>query len=121
MVQANLDQAHPLTGSMFKLTHPNQRFKQETPVRVQDQIADAGTWFTEHIVAIGNRIVVTVNDRIVADHVNQAEPLISGHLALKQWPPGTTVVYRNVMVKPLPADKALAWAEARKDLPDLPQ
>jgi hypothetical protein len=44
---------------------------------------------------------------------------------LQHWvPPAnstTSTSYRNVMVKPLPADEALAWAEARKDMPDLAQ
>jgi len=70
-------------------------------------------------VAIGNRIVIRVNDRIVADYVDKADPLISGALVLKQWHPGAAVAYRNVVVKPLPTEEAVAWAEAKKDMPEI--
>ena len=119
MAKANLDVKHPLTGSLFKITHPNQRYKQELPVRIPVQHAPTNAPFTMHIVAIGNRIVGKMNDQILTDYVDPSSPLLSGHLFLEHWHPGAAVNYRKVMVKPLPADESAAWAEARKDMPDL--
>jgi len=119
MAQANLDPAHPWTGSLFKLTRPGGRFKQETPFRNPEQLVSANTWFAEQIIAVGNRVVVTVNGRLVLDYVDKESSMLSGHIVLKQWHPGAAVRYRNVMVKPLPDDADAAWNQAHKDLPDL--
>jgi hypothetical protein len=55
------------------------------------------------------------------DYTDLRHTYSSGHLAVQHWVPpvNSTTSYRNVMVKPLPEDEALAWAEARKDMPDL--
>ena len=96
------------TGSLYNL-HP-----------VLEQLVADDTWWTQHIVAIGNRIVIKVNDRIVTDFVDAQNTFTAGHLALQQHDPGSVVQYRNLMVKRLPADETAAWAEAKQDLPDLP-
>ena len=96
------------TGSLYNL-HP-----------VLEQLVADDTWWTQHIVAIGNRIVIKVNDRIVTDFVDGQNTFTSGHFALQQHDPGSVVQYRNLMVKRLPADETAAWAEAKQDLPDLP-
>ena len=88
-------------------------------MRLQNQLASANNWFTEHILAVGNRIIVKIDNRVVADYVDKDSPMLSGHLVLKQWHPGAAVTYRNVMVKPLPNDSGAAMVEARKDMPDL--
>jgi hypothetical protein len=95
------------TGSLYNLS----------PVREQ-LIAD-DTWWTQHIIAIGNRIIIKVNDKIVTDHVDTKNSFTVGHLALQQHDDKSVVQYRNLMVKPLPADEQAALAEARKDMPDL--
>jgi hypothetical protein len=87
--------------------------------KVTDQLVPDETWWTQHIIAIGNRIVIKVNDKIVTDFVDEKNTYTAGHLALQQHDPGSVVEYRNVMVKPLPADEKAAWSEAKKDMPDL--
>jgi hypothetical protein len=87
--------------------------------KVTEQLIPDDTWWTQHIVAIGNRIVIKVNDRIVVDHVDERNRFTSGHLALQQHDPGSVVEYRNVMAKRLPNDEKTALAEAKKDMPDL--
>jgi hypothetical protein len=86
-----------------------------------EQLARDEIWFTQHVIAIGNRIVIKVDDRIAVDFLDTWHIHTSGHLALQHWvpPSNSTTWYRNVMVKPLPADEAAAWAEARRDMPDL--
>ncbi len=86
---------------------------------VREQLVTDDTWWTQHVIAIGNRIIIKVNDKIVTDYVDTKNTYKVGHLALQQHNPGSIVEYKDVMVKPLPADEALALAEAKKDLPDL--
>jgi hypothetical protein len=83
------------------------------------QLVEDDTWWTQHVIAIGDRIIVKVNDTIVVD--TRHERYTSGHLVLQQHDPGSVVQYRNVMVKRLPADTEAALAESLKDMPDLGQ
>jgi hypothetical protein len=87
--------------------------------RVTEQLVLDDTWWRQHIIAIGNRIIIKVNDKIVADHVDEQNTHMTGHLAFQQHDPQSQVEYRNVMAKRLPADEKAAWAEARKDVPGL--
>jgi len=81
------------------------------------QLVEDDTWWTQHVIAIGDRIIVKVNNQIVVDCQDTRHS--SGHLALQQHDPGSVVEYRNVMVKRLANDAAAALAEAKKDMPDL--
>jgi len=113
--EAQVDNTHAdrqRTGSLYGF----QRF--------EEQLVADDTWFTQHIVAIGNRIVIKVNDRIVTDFVDEKNTYTSGRLALQQLGTsepvtGPVVTFRNVMVKPLPDDSSSAWTEARKDMPEI--
>jgi hypothetical protein len=89
-----------------------------------EPLVEDETWFTNRVVAIGNRIIIKVNDRIITDFVDEKNTYTSGYLALQQFgadskAPGIVVTYRNVMVKPLPEDAQAAWAEAKRDLPEI--
>ena len=87
--------------------------------KVGEQLIPDDTWWTQHIIAIGNRIIIKVNDKIVTDYVDKNDTYTSGHLAFQQHNEGSVVEYRNVMVKRLPSDEKAAWAEAKKDVPEL--
>jgi hypothetical protein len=76
-------------------------------------------WWTQHIVAIGNRIIIKVNDKIVTDFVDEKNTFKSGHVAFQQHDPGSQVEYRNVMVKALPDNEKAAWKIAKKDMPEI--
>ncbi|MGE4180158.1 MAG: DUF1080 domain-containing protein [Limisphaerales bacterium] len=84
-----------------------------------DQLIPDDTWWTQHIVAIGNRIIIKVNDKIIVDFVDEKRSFLEGHVALQQHDPGSVVHYRNVMVKTLPDDEAAALAIAKTDMPDI--
>ncbi len=88
-------------------------------VKIGKQLVDDDTWWTQHIVAIGNRIIIKVNDEIVVDFVDEKNTYTQGHLALQQHDPGSVVLYKNVAVKPLPDDPKAALAIVRGDLPGL--
>lgn len=87
--------------------------------KMLEQLIPDDTWWTQHIIAIGNRVIIKVNDKIVVDFVDEKQSFVEGHLALQQHDPGSVVHYRNVMVRPLPDDEAAALALAKRDMPDL--
>jgi hypothetical protein len=85
---------------------------------VHEQLVADDTWWTQHIIAISNHIVIKINDKIQTDYVDKRNTYKWGHLALQQHNDGSVVSYRNVMVRRLPADVAEAVAIAKKDMPD---
>ena len=87
--------------------------------KMLDQLIQDDTWWTQHIVAIGNRVIIKVNDKIVVDFIDEKRSFLEGHLALQQHDPGSVVQYRNVMAKALPDDETAAMAIAKSDMPDI--
>ncbi len=87
--------------------------------KMLEQLVQDDTWWTQHIVAIGNRVIIKVNDKIVVDFIDEKRSFLEGHLALQQHDPGSVVHYRNVMAMALPDDEAAALVLAKKDMPDI--
>jgi hypothetical protein len=69
--------------------------------RVTEQLIQDDTWWTQHIIAQGNHIVIKVNGKTVTDTVDDRNRYTKGYLALQQHNPGSIVQYRNLMMKPL--------------------
>jgi hypothetical protein len=88
--------------------------------RVTEQLIPDDTWWTQHIICVGNRIIIKVNGKIVTDYTDQKNTHTSGHVAFQQHDPGSVVHYRNVQVKPLPSDADKAWEIVRKEHKDIP-
>src|SRR5262249_7793594 len=101
-VRLSLEQRRPLTGSIVKC----KGVMVGTVARVAATEVMPETWFQLHVLAIANRIIVSVNGKTVADYVDKNNPLLSGNLAFHASKPGPTVLFRNPMVKQLPDDKA---------------
>lgn len=67
-------------------------------------------WFTQHIIVDGKQITIKVNDKTVLEYAepeevgrrNTGRKLSSGTFALQGHDPGSTVCYKNIMVRPLP-------------------
>jgi hypothetical protein len=87
--------------------------------KIGEQLVQDDTWWTQHIIAVGNHIVIKVNDKIVTDFVDEKNTFVAGHLAFQQHNDGSVVEFRNPMVKRLPADEKAAWAIAKHDMPEL--
>lgn len=87
--------------------------------KMLDQLIADDTWWTQHIIAIGNRVIIKVNDKIVVDFIDEKRSFLEGHLALQQHDPGSVVHYRKVVAKALPDDEEAALAIAKKDMPDI--
>ncbi|MCU0229450.1 MAG: DUF1080 domain-containing protein, partial [Bryobacterales bacterium] len=59
------------------------------------------TWWTQEIIARGNHIIIKVNDRVITDFVDDKNTYSNGYIALQQHDPGSVVMYKDIMVKPL--------------------
>ena len=78
---------------------------------VKELLVKDNEWFTEHIIVQGNTIVVRLNDKAV---VRWTEPagwngtsdfpgrrIAPGTIALQGHDAGSTIYYRNILIKPL--------------------
>jgi Domain of Unknown Function (DUF1080) len=74
-------------------------------VKVFDQLAPPDTWFTQHIIADGNHIVIKVNDKTTVDYVDEKNTHTKGYLAMQQHNIGSIVMYKDLMYRRLPAKK----------------
>ena len=71
--------------------------------RVTEQLIPDDAWWTQHIIADGNHIVIKVNDKTVVDTVEAKNTYTKGYLALQQHNAGSVVQFRNLTMRPLPA------------------
>lgn len=70
-------------------------------VNIKEQLVPPDTWFTQHIIARGNHIIIKVNDKVVVDFVDEKNTYQKGYLALQQHDPGSVVRYRNLRMRHL--------------------
>jgi len=71
---------------------------------LRDSAAEDNKWFTQHIIVDGRQITVMVDDKIVMEYAvpeGDNRRLSSGTLALQGHDPGSTIYYKNIMVRPL--------------------
>ena len=78
------------TGSLYRCKDITERL-----------IPDDDTWFTQHVIARGNHIVIQLNGRTVVDFVDGKNTYTKGYLALQQHDPGSHVQFRNLMMRVL--------------------
>ena len=71
---------------------------------VKEQLVPDDTWWTQDIIANGNHIVIKVNGKVVVDYVDDKHTHQKGFLALQQHNKGSVVEFRNLMMRPLPAN-----------------
>ena len=72
--------------------------------------ANDNEWFTQHIIVDGRGVTVKVDGRVVLEYAVPEEAasdrrgrrLSNGTFALQGHDPGSTVYYKNIMVRPLP-------------------
>ena len=70
-------------------------------VNVKEQLVPPDTWFTQHIIAKGNHIIIKVNDEVVVDYVDEKNTHEKGFVALQQHDPSSVVHYKNLKIKKL--------------------
>jgi hypothetical protein len=92
--QVNTSHKDPVkTGSLYNI------------VKNLDQLVPEETWFTQHIIARGNHIMILVNGKLVVDHIEDQNTYRKGYLALQQHDPGSVVMYKELMYRSLPECK----------------
>lgn len=92
--QVNTSHKDPVkTGSLYNI------------VKIFDQLVPDDTWFTQHIIADGNHIVIKVNDKVVVDHVDEKNTHMKGYLGLQQHDPGSFPMFKNIQYRKLPSKK----------------
>jgi hypothetical protein len=79
---------------------------------VREAPARDNEWFTQHIIVNGKHITVMIDGKKVVDYTEPANPerpdgmkerlLSSGTFALQGHDPGSTVYYKDIMVRVLP-------------------
>jgi hypothetical protein len=77
----------------------------------KDEVAKDNTWFTEHIIVKNNTVTVFVDDKKVTEWTQPADwkgpqgspgrVLSAGTIAFQGHDPGSTIMYKNVRIKPL--------------------
>lgn len=78
---------------------------------VHRQLIPDNTWWTQHIIVKGNRVIVKVDGKVAVDYTEPANQgsqsdsferrIGSGTFALQGHDPGSTVHFRNIRVKKL--------------------
>ncbi len=68
---------------------------------IKEQLVEPDTWYSQHIIAKGNHIIIKVNGKTVVDYVDEANTHAEGYLALQQHDPGSRVWYRNLKMRPI--------------------
>ena len=92
--QVNTSHKDPVkTGSLYNI------------VKIFDQLVPDDTWFTQHIIADGNHIIIKVNDKVVVDHVDENRTYMKGYLGLQQHDPGSFPMFKDIMYRKLPSKK----------------
>jgi 3-keto-disaccharide hydrolase len=98
-VQVNSSHTDPIrTGSLYGL------------VKITESPSRDGEWFTQQITVQGKHIEVKVNGKVLVDYLEptwthrpeNGRYLSSGTFALQGHDPNSKVLYKNIMVKPLP-------------------
>ncbi len=69
---------------------------------VLEQLVPPETWFNQHIIAQGTHIIIKVNGKTAVDYVDEKNTYVKGYLALQQHNQGSVVMYKNLVMKPLP-------------------
>ncbi len=62
-------------------------------------------WFKQEVMADGDHITITVNGKKTVDYKDPKKAYTKGHFALQGHDPGTTVKFRRIEVRELPATK----------------
>jgi len=74
-------------------------------VIVLEQLVKPDTWFTQEVIVNGNHIQILVNGKKTVDYKDEKNLHSKGHFALQGHDPGTTVKFKKIEVKELPATK----------------
>jgi serine/threonine protein kinase len=93
------------TGSLHPAFNPKLTPAQRKQITVTESPHHADEWFTQEVIAVGNRIFIKVNGQQMVNFVDDNNTYTRGHFALQHLDPGTVVSFRRVEVMELPPGK----------------
>ena len=67
--------------------------------KVLEQLIPDDTWYTQQVIAHGSHIVITVNDKVVVDYIDQKNTYTKGYRALQQHNDGSVVQFRKLLMR----------------------
>jgi hypothetical protein len=70
--------------------------------KVTEQLVPDDTWWTQDVSIKGNHVIVKVNGKTVTDCDDPQSRYSKGYLVLQQHNQGSIVMYRHLMMRPLP-------------------
>jgi len=68
---------------------------------VAAMLVPPNTWFTQEVIANGNRIMIKVNGKTTVDFIDKEDSYSEGHFAIQQLP-GTVITIKTIAVRELP-------------------
>jgi class 3 adenylate cyclase len=86
---------------------------------VTDQLVADNYWFRFEVIAIGNRLIVRVNDRITCNIVDPSNSYDAGRIVFHRTKYGGEIKFRDAMIKRLPPGEKEAWGVVQKELPGI--
>jgi hypothetical protein len=93
--QINSTQRDPVkTGSLY------------SHVPVKEILVPPDTWFTQEVEAVGDHIIIKVNDKTTVDYTDPKNSFTQGHFAFQHHDPTCKVMVRKIEVMELPETKA---------------
>jgi hypothetical protein len=66
---------------------------------IYENLVPPDTWFTLHVIARANHIIIQVNEKTVVDYVDEKNTYKKGFIALQQHHQGNVVMFRKLMMK----------------------
>ncbi len=89
------------TGSLF-LVRPQDGELLEQGLLASSHTVPAGEWFTQEVIADGNRIEVRINNKKVVDYVDAGSLFPHGHIILlAPQQQGTRIDFKNIEIREL--------------------
>jgi hypothetical protein len=92
------------TGSLYNFARAGDGLSQKEKDKLPKEKIKSGQWFTQEVIARGDRIVIKVNGLTTVDLVDPAKTYVRGHFALQQIGSGE-VRFRRIEVKELAPSK----------------
>jgi hypothetical protein len=101
------DEGWPSQGYELQVNNTHQDWRKTASIYAVQDVKEAtakdNEWFTEHIIVVGKKITIKVNDKVVNEYTEgENGRLNGGTIALQGHDPKSKVFYKDILLKPLP-------------------
>ncbi len=90
------------SGSLYPDYRDKYTADEKKQMLIFDQLVKPDEWFTQEVIAIGNRIVIQVNGKKTVDFVDEKNRHTKGHFAFQQHNDGSVITIRVAEIIELP-------------------